>query len=90
MVQTRQPQARAAVLRMINEIGCKGCLNNWLVSSAIVGPRTEAQWDTYAGALEVKVSAEDEAFIDSLVTPGHASTPGFNYVAHFVSGRRAR
>jgi hypothetical protein len=27
---------------------------------------------------------EDEAFIDSLVTPGHASTPGFNDVSHFV------
>lgn len=65
-------------------------LNNQLVSSAIVGPRTEAQWDTYGGALEVKISAEDEAFIDSLVTPGHASTHGFNDVAHFVSGRLPR
>ena len=36
------------------------------------------------------ISAEDEAFIDSLVTPGHASTPGFNDVAHFVSGRLPR
>ncbi|MFK0087464.1 aldo/keto reductase [Pseudomonas sp. NPDC090755] len=65
-------------------------LNNQLVSSAIVGPRTEAQWDTYSGALQVKISAEDEAFIDSLVTPGHASTHGFNDVAHFVSGRLPR
>ncbi|MHA6194907.1 aldo/keto reductase [Pseudomonas wadenswilerensis] len=65
-------------------------LNNQAVSSAIVGPRTEAQWDTYGGALEVKISAEDEAFIDSLVTPGHASTHGFNDVAHFVSGRSPR
>lgn len=65
-------------------------LNNQAVSSAIVGPRTEAQWDTYGGALEVKISAEDEAFVDSLVTPGHASTHGFNDVAHFVSGRVPR
>ncbi len=65
-------------------------LNNQAVSSAIVGPRTEAQWDTYGGALQVKLSAEDEAFIDSLVTPGHASTHGFNDVAHFVSGRAPR
>jgi hypothetical protein len=35
----------------------------------------------------VKITAEDEAFIDSLVTPGHASTPGFNDVQHFVTGR---
>ena len=65
-------------------------LNNQHVSSAIVGPRTEEQWDAYTKAQEVKISAEDEAFIDSLVTPGHASTPGFNDVSHFVSGRMAR
>jgi aryl-alcohol dehydrogenase-like predicted oxidoreductase len=74
----------------IVEFAIAWVLNNRLVSSAIVGPRTEAQWDTYAGALEVALTAEDEAFIDSLVTPGHASTPGFNDVAHFVSGRVAR
>lgn len=74
----------------IVEFAIAWVLNNRLVSSAIVGPRTEAQWDTYAGALEVTLTAEDEAFIDSLVTPGHASTPGFNDVAHFVSGRVAR
>ncbi|ROL70659.1 aldo/keto reductase [Pseudomonas vranovensis] len=65
-------------------------LNNRSVSSAIVGPRTEAQWDTYSGALAVQISAEDEAFIDSLVTPGHASTHGYNDSAHYVSGRVAR
>jgi aryl-alcohol dehydrogenase-like predicted oxidoreductase len=37
----------------------------------------------------VKIT-EDEAFIDSLVTPGHASTPGFNDVSHFVPGRKPR
>ncbi|MPQ67601.1 MULTISPECIES: aldo/keto reductase [Pseudomonas] len=65
-------------------------LNNTAVSSAIVGPRTEEQWDSYTKALTVKISAEDEAFVDSLVTPGHASTPGFNDVSHFVSGRLPR
>ncbi|WP_338524491.1 aldo/keto reductase [Pseudomonas batumici] len=65
-------------------------LNNAAVSSAIVGPRTEEQWDSYTKALTVKISAEDEAFVDSLVTPGHASTPGFNDVSHFVSGRVPR
>jgi aryl-alcohol dehydrogenase-like predicted oxidoreductase len=65
-------------------------LNNSAVSSAIVGPRTESQWDAYTGALQVEITTEDEAFIDSLVTPGHSSTPGFNDVSHFVSGRIAR
>lgn len=71
----------------IVEFAIAWVLNNSAVSSAIVGPRTEAQWDAYIGALDVKITAEDEAFIDSLVTPGHASTPGFNDVGHFVSGR---
>ncbi|MDP4573169.1 aldo/keto reductase [Pseudomonas sp. LPH60] len=71
----------------IVEFAIAWVLNNQAVSSAIVGPRTEAQWDAYTRALEVKISPEDEAFIDALVTPGHASTPGFNDVSHFVSGR---
>ncbi|MDE1167288.1 MAG: aldo/keto reductase [Pseudomonas sp.] len=74
----------------IVEFAIAWVLNNALVSSAIVGPRTEAQWDTYAKALQVSVSAEDEAFIDSLVTPGHPSTAGYNDVSHFVSGRIVR
>jgi aryl-alcohol dehydrogenase-like predicted oxidoreductase len=65
-------------------------LNNAAVSSAIVGPRTEAQWATYGKALDVAITAEDEAFVDSLVTPGHASTPGYNDPTHFVSGRVVR
>jgi aryl-alcohol dehydrogenase-like predicted oxidoreductase len=65
-------------------------LNNSAVTSAIVGPRTEQQWDAYTKAQAVQITAEDEAFIDSLVTPGHASTPGFNDVSHFVSGRKPR
>ncbi len=74
----------------IVEFAIAWVLNNRAVTSAIVGPRTEQQWDGYLKALEVRISAEDEAFIDSLVTPGHASTPGFNDVQHFVSGRLLR
>jgi len=62
-------------------------LNNAAVPSAIVGPRTEAHWATYIKALDVRITAEDEAFVDALVTPGHASTPGYNDPTHFVSGR---
>ncbi|QMV65583.1 aldo/keto reductase [Pseudomonas berkeleyensis] len=65
-------------------------LNNAAVPSAIVGPRTEAHWATYIKALDVRITAEDEAFVDSLVTPGHASTPGYNDPTHFVSGRPVR
>ncbi|MFC5694775.1 aldo/keto reductase [Pseudomonas sp. GCM10022186] len=65
-------------------------LNNAAVSSAIVGPRTEEQWATYVRALGLRLTAEDEAFVDGLVTPGHASTPGYNDPTHFVSGRWPR
>lgn len=74
----------------IVEFAIAWVLNNQAVTSAIVGPRTEQQWDGYTKALTVEITAEDEAFIDSLVTPGHASTLGFNDVQHFVSGRLTR
>jgi aryl-alcohol dehydrogenase-like predicted oxidoreductase len=65
-------------------------LNNALVTAAIAGPRTEAQWDDYVGALAHRFTAEDEALIDRLVTPGHPSTPGFNDPAYPIQGRVAR
>jgi len=65
-------------------------LNNQLVTASITGPRTEAHWDSYIRALDVRLDAEDEALVDSLVTPGHASTPGFNDPSHPVEGRVPR
>jgi aryl-alcohol dehydrogenase-like predicted oxidoreductase len=65
-------------------------LNNTLVTAAIAGPRTEAQWDDYMGALDHAFTAEDEALIDRLVTPGHPSTPGFNDPAYPIEGRVPR
>jgi len=65
-------------------------LNNKLVSAAIAGPRTEEQWDGYIRALDVRITAEDEAFVDTLVTTGHPSTLGFNDPSHPVEGRVPR
>ncbi len=65
-------------------------LNNKLVSAAITGPRTEAQWDSYIRVLDIMLDAEDEAFVDSLVAPGHPSTPGFTDPSHGIEGRVAR
>ena len=62
-------------------------LNNRLVTAPIAGPRTEAQWADYLGALEYRFTAEDEALVDRLVTPGHASTPGYNDPAYPLEGR---
>jgi aryl-alcohol dehydrogenase-like predicted oxidoreductase len=62
-------------------------LNNKLVTSTITGPRTEAHWDSYIGALDVALTREDEALINGLVTTGHASTHGFNDPGHPIEGR---
>ena len=58
------------------------------VSSVIAGPRTLAQWQGYAGALDFDWRDEDEALIDSLVPPGHPSTPGFTDPAYPLEARR--
>ena len=65
-------------------------LNNKLVTAAIVGPRTIAQWQDYAGALAYHFTREDEALIDSLVASGHPSTPGYNDPGYRIEGRVAR
>lgn len=64
-------------------------LKNKLVSSTIAGPRTEAHWDSYIQALNLQLGPEDEKFVDSLVPPGHASTPGYTDPGYPVEGRRA-
>jgi aryl-alcohol dehydrogenase-like predicted oxidoreductase len=62
-------------------------LANRLVTSVIGGPRTLGQWNDYYGALERGLDAEDEALIDSLVRPGHPSTPGYNDPRYPFFGR---
>lgn len=63
-------------------------LKNRLISSTIAGPRTEAQWDSYLDALSVSLTPDDERLIDTLVPPGHASTPGYTDPGYPVEGRR--
>jgi len=53
-------------------------LANRHVSAVIAGPRTLAQLEDYYPAVDLDISAEEEALVDQLVTPGHASTHGFN------------
>jgi len=62
-------------------------LANKTVSAVIAGPRTFAQWQDYFGALDVVISTEDEAMLDSLVSPGHPSTPGYNDPVYPLNGR---
>ena len=62
-------------------------LANPAVCSVIGGPRTLAQWSDYVAAVGKKFDAEDEALVDSLVHPGHPSTPGYNDPAYPLRGR---
>ncbi len=49
-------------------------LTNPIISSVIVGPRTLSHLEDVYGAVDLKLDVEDEAFINALVAPGHAST----------------
>lgn len=62
-------------------------LANPLVSSVLAGPRTEAQWQEYLGALDHRLGPEDEDFVDALVRPGHPSTPGYSDPKYPITGR---
>ena len=64
-------------------------LNNSIVTSVIAGPRTLEQWNDYLAALGKPFGATDEALVDSLVSPGHPSTPGYNDPAYPLRGRAA-
>lgn len=73
----------------IPELAIAWVLNNRAVNSVIAGPRTPEQWQTYVKATQYAFTPEDEAFIDSLVAPGHASTHGFTDPSHPIEGRYA-
>jgi len=63
------------------------CLANPILTSVIIGPRTMAQFDDNIGCLDVIVTDEDEAFIDSLVPIGEHSGKGFQDTAYPITGR---
>jgi aryl-alcohol dehydrogenase-like predicted oxidoreductase len=63
-------------------------LANRSVSSVIAGPRTLQQWRDYLPALDCKLTDEDEALVDSLVPPGHPSTPGYSDPSYPLPPRR--
>ncbi len=62
-------------------------LANRAVTSVIAGPRTYEQWASYHAALAYAWTLEDEALVDSLVAPGHPSTPGYSDPQYPVEGR---
>jgi aryl-alcohol dehydrogenase-like predicted oxidoreductase len=65
-------------------------LHNRLITGVVAGPRTLEQWQGYVDGLAYQFTAEDEAFVDSLVPPGHPSTPGYTDPAYPIEGRVVR
>ncbi len=63
-------------------------LANPMVTGAIVGPRTMAQWENYLAAFNVDWTSEDEALVNSLVAPGTTAVPQFVDPAYPAEGRR--
>jgi aryl-alcohol dehydrogenase-like predicted oxidoreductase len=61
---------------------------NRIVTSVIAGPRTLDQWIAYVDAIGTPWSDDDEALVDSLVRPGHPSTPGYSDPQYPIYGRR--
>jgi aryl-alcohol dehydrogenase-like predicted oxidoreductase len=86
----RRAQHAAAKGVTLAQFATAWVLANTTVSSVIAGPRTLAQWQDYLPALEYTVDAADEALVNSLVSPGHPSTPGFNDPAYPLTGRPTR
>jgi len=64
--------------------------NNSHVTSLIAGPRTLEQWNGYVESLKHAFDASDEAFVDSIVPPGHPSTHGYTDPEYPVTGRMLR
>ena len=62
--------------------------SNRILTSVIAGPRTLAQWKDYVDAVGASWNDEDEALVDSLVRPGHPSTPGYTDPRYPFFGRR--
>ena len=62
-------------------------LANDIVTSVLAGPRTIEQWEEYLGALDYQWTEADEALVDSLVAPGHPSTPGYSDPMYPFFGR---
>ncbi len=65
-------------------------LSNRIIDSVIGGPRSLEQWTEYYGGLQYILDREDEEFVDSLVHPGHPSTPGYNDPRYPPAGRIPR
>ena len=73
--------------RTLTQFALAWLWGNQIITSVIAGPRTFEQWRDYVGALGTTWSDDDEALVDSLVAPGHPSTPGYSDPQYPFFGR---
>jgi aryl-alcohol dehydrogenase-like predicted oxidoreductase len=71
----------------LQQYACAWVLRNKIITSIIAGPRTLEQWLDYFGCLQITLAPEDDKLVDSLVSPGHPSTPGYNDPSYPFAGR---
>jgi aryl-alcohol dehydrogenase-like predicted oxidoreductase len=70
-----------------SQLAIAWALHNRLIHGVIGGPRTLAQWKDYVAALAVRITPEDEAWVNARVPAGHASTFGYTDPIYPVLGR---
>jgi aryl-alcohol dehydrogenase (NADP+) len=95
-----RPESLALAQRVVDHAKSRGITpmqfalgwvwHNALVHGVIGGPKTLLQWQDYIAAIGTPFGEEDEALVDSLVAPGHASTPGYTDPQYPVTGRQPR
>jgi aryl-alcohol dehydrogenase-like predicted oxidoreductase len=73
--------------RVPGQFAAAWVLANPLVSSVIVGPRTLPHLEDVYGAVDLVLDKDDEAFVNELVVPGHASSHGYNDPGYPFFGR---
>ncbi len=71
----------------LSQFSLAWALANPILTSVIVGPRTLEQLEDNLGALQVSISAEDEAAVDAIVPPGEHTGSGYNDPQYPVRGR---
>ena len=86
IAQALEKHARATG-RTLMQFALAWLWSNRIVTTVIGGPRTFDQWRPYVEAVGTPWNDEDDKIVDSLVPPGHPSTPGYNDPQYPFFGR---
>ena len=73
--------------RTLMQLALAWLWSNRIVTTVVAGPRTLEQWQRYVEAIGTAWSGDDDRLVDSLVPPGHPSTPGYSDPQYPFFGR---